>query len=415
MTEQDEMKKISKGRHGEISKTSYGKKDYHKRDYHKRDYYKRDYAKRIYAKRNYEKSNYEKRNSLFSLKNYVIFFLLVCFICLCSILLYAKSVSVYGKSLYDWRAICAVLVNVFFISAVITIIDSMRRRFTIEMPVRRIMETVGRISRGKYGIQIEPSYTRRINEFDDIIDGINQMSKELARTETLKTDFIANVTHEIKTPLAIIQNYASMLQDEELDGETRQEYVQTLLDASRRLSGLVANMLKLNKLENQEISLENQEFNVGEQVRSVLLSFEGAWSGKDLEIDVDIEDTMICCDEGLLEIVWSNLISNAIKFTPEGGSLGVSVKQGKDAVAVSVQDSGCGMDEATGRHIFDKFYQGDTSHAKEGNGLGLAMVKRVMDIVGGEIYVDSKLGSGSTFTVIVLMEPGWADNPGKGD
>ncbi len=164
------------------------------------------------------------------------------------------------------------------------------------------METVGRISRGKYGIQIEPSYTRRINEFDDIIDGINQMSKELARTETLKTDFIANVTHEIKTPLAIIQNYASMLQDEELDGETRQEYVQTLLDASRRLSGLVANMLKLNKLENQEISLENQEFNVGEQVRSVLLSFEGAWSGKDLEIDVDIEDTMIAVMRGFWKL-----------------------------------------------------------------------------------------------------------------
>ena len=346
-----------------------------------------------------------KRNRLFSFKSYLIFFLLVCFICLCSILLYAKSVSVYGNNLYDWRAICAVFVNVFFISAVITVIDSIRRRFMIEVPMRTILEAVGKISRGKYGVQIEAPYTRRINEFDDIIDGINRMSKELENTETLKTDFIANVTHEIKTPLALIQNYAAMLQDETLEEETRREYIQTILDASRRLSGLVTNMLKLNKLENQEMILEDKKLNVGEQVRGVLLAYEGAWSKKDLEIGAEIEDAVISCDEGLLEIVWSNLISNAVKFTPEGGSMEVSVKQGQTAVAVSVKDSGCGMDEATGRHIFDKFYQGDTSHAKEGNGLGLAMVKRVVDLVGGEIYVDSKLGRGSTFTVIVPQEP----------
>lgn len=342
-----------------------------------------------------------KPGNVISFSSYFIFFLSVCFLSGVNLLLYGRVVHVFGDNLYDWRALVAVVANVMFVSAVVCIIDGTRRRFTIEAPLVRIMEGLSHISRGEYGYQIEPPYTRRINEFDDIIDSINELSRELADTETLKTDFVANVTHEMKTPLAIILNHASLLQNAQLTDEERKEYLDTLVNASRRLNGLVVNMLKLNKLEKQNIYPEREHFNVGEQLRNVFLAFEGAWSEKDLDIDIDVDDIMMEGDEGLLEIVWSNLISNAIKFTPSEGVLKVALKEEGKMVVVTVQDSGCGMDAATGKHIFDKFYQGDTSHAKEGNGLGLAMVKRVIDIVEGEIYVDSKVGEGTTFTVKV--------------
>lgn len=343
-----------------------------------------------------------KPGKVISFGSYFIFFVSVCFLSVINLLLYGRVVHVFGNNLYDWRAILAVAANVVFVSAVVCIIDGTRRRFTIEAPLVRIMEGLSHISRGEYGYQIEPPYTRRVNEFDDIIDSINELSRELDNTETLKTDFVANVTHEMKTPLAIILNHASLLQNAKLTDEERKEYLDTLVNASKRLNGLVVNMLKLNKLEKQNIYPERERFNVGEQLRNVFLAFEGAWSEKELDIDIDVDDVMMEGDEGLLEIVWSNLISNAIKFTPSEGMLRIVLKEEEGKmVTVMVQDSGCGMDSATGKHIFDKFYQGDTSHAKEGNGLGLAMVKRVIDIVEGEICVDSKVGEGTTFTVKV--------------
>ncbi|MCI8712548.1 MAG: HAMP domain-containing histidine kinase [Ruminococcus sp.] len=340
-----------------------------------------------------------KLNNIMSFSSYFIFFLCVCFISVVNLLLYRAIARVVGDFRHDWWAVVAVAANVMFVSALVCVIDGMRRRFTIEAPLRRILDGLAHISQGEYGYQIEPPYTSRINEFDDIIDSINELSKELANTETLKTDFVANVTHELKTPLAIILNHAGLLQNADLTDGERREYLETLVNASRRLNGLVVNMLKLNKLEKQNIYPERERFNVGEQFRNVFLSFEGAWSDKDLEIDVDVDDVMLEGDAGLLEIVWSNLVSNAIKFTPKGGSLRLVLKDEGEMAVASVIDGGCGMDAATGKHMFDKFYQGEASHAKEGNGLGLAMVKRVIDIVDGEIRVDSQVGEGTNFTV----------------
>lgn len=340
-----------------------------------------------------------KKNSLFSLRQYLIFFALAVFICSTNLALYASTVRAYGNDLQDKRVAGYLIVNLLFVSLLMSLIDGIRRKFTVEIPIRTIVETVDKISRGSFGIQVPPSYAERIHEYDEIIEGINKMSLELKSMETLKTDFVSNVSHEIKTPLAIIQNYAAILQSDGLTEEERLEYSRTIAEASGRLSVLVSNILKLNRLENQEIFPENIPVNVGEQLRRVLLTYEDAWNKKNLEVEADIEDAVICCDENLLEIVWSNLISNAVKFTGEGGRIGVSLKEKPAFIEVTVRDNGCGMDETTGRHIFDKFYQGDTSHSREGNGLGLAMVKRVADILQGEIVVESRLGEGSTFTV----------------
>ena len=210
----------------------------------------------------------------------------------------------------------------------------------------------------------------------------------------------ANVSHELKTPLAVMGNYATMLQRPGITEEERCEYAKAISEAARKLAQLITNILKLNKLENQQIFPQPKEFDLGEQLCECLLVFEDAWEAKSLEIETDIEDDVrIKSDPELLSLVWNNLISNAVKFTPDGGTIGLSLKTEDGSVIVQVRDTGCGMKPEVGQHIFEKFYQGDTSHATQGNGLGLALVKRVVDILNGEIGVQSVYGIGSTFTV----------------
>ena len=236
--------------------------------------------------------------------------------------------------------------------------------------------------------------------FNQIGMTINKMAEELSGMETLRTDFIANVSHELKTPLAVMGNYATMLQRPDITGEERNAYAKAISEAARKLAQLITNILKLNKLENQQIFPQPKEFDLGEQLCESLLGFEDAWEAKNLEIETNIQDDVrIRSDPELLSLVWNNLISNAVKFTADGGKIGITLKTEENRVIVTVSDTGCGMKHDTGKHIFEKFYQGDTSHATQGNGLGLALVKRVMDILNGEIGVQSVYGEGSTFTV----------------
>ena len=238
------------------------------------------------------------------------------------------------------------------------------------------------------------------NGFNAIIEYFNRMVEELSGMETLRTDFISNVSHELKTPLAVIQNYGTMLQQPDLSADERSEYARTITGASQRLADMISNILKLNRLENQQIYPDKRRYDLSEQVCECLLQFENAWEAKELEIETGIEDeVMVESDPELLSLVWNNLFSNAIKFTEPGGTVALSVRSEGDTAVVSVRDTGCGISPETGAHIFEKFYQGDTSHATQGNGLGLALVRRVVDIVGGEIEVSSQLGGGSIFTV----------------
>ena len=236
--------------------------------------------------------------------------------------------------------------------------------------------------------------------FNTIIDYFNRMAEELSGTETLRTDFISNVSHELKTPLAVIQNYGNMLAQPGLSEGQRREYAEAITDTSRRLANLITNILKLNKLENQQIFPTVRTYSLSEQLCECFLSFEGAWDAKNLEIETDLaENVMVDTDAELLSLVWNNLFSNAIKFTEPGGLVSLSLKTEGSLAIVTVSDTGCGISRETGAHIFEKFYQGDTSHAIQGNGLGLALVKRVIDIIGAEMSVESEVGKGSTFIV----------------
>ena len=269
----------------------------------------------------------------------------------------------------------------------------------VDRPVRQIIKAANQIMQGDFSVRIPPLWgIDAVSDFRIIADYFNRMAEELSGTETLRTDFIANVSHELL--YVYLLNYGTMLQQPGLSEEKRQEYAKAVTDASRRLYSLITNILKLNKLENQQIYPSAKVYNLGEQLCECLLSFEEIWEEKELEIETEVEENvMVEADEGLLSLVWNNLFSNAVKFTQPGGKISLSLKQEGNDALVQVSDTGCGISPEVGRHIFEKFYQGDTSHATQGNGLGLALVKRVMDIVGGDISVSSQVGLGSTFTV----------------
>lgn len=293
------------------------------------------------------------------------------------------------------------LFNILFICLFMSVIDGVRRRLFTHRPVARILDALSEITQGDFSVKIKPLHKKRaFNEYDLIIEDINKMATELSSIETLKADFISNVSHELKTPLAVIQNYATILQSTELTNEERTEYAQRLVAASQKLSELITGILKLNRLENQQIFPEKKNFNLSEQLCQALLIYEKQWDEKELEIVTDLDESIVVeGDEELLFTVWSNLISNAVKFTEKGGRITVTLKKSGNRTVVSVADTGCGMTKETGVRIFEKFYQGDTSHANEGNGLGLALIKRIIDITKSEISVESELGKGSCFTV----------------
>ncbi|MBQ8748463.1 MAG: HAMP domain-containing histidine kinase [Oscillospiraceae bacterium] len=290
--------------------------------------------------------------------------------------------------------------NVLLITFLFGAADYIRRKITVDRPVKQITEAAEKIMQGDFSARVPPIHGAGTDGFNQIGSAINAMAEELSGTETLRTDFIANVSHELKTPLAVMGNYATMLQHPGITEEEKNEYAKAISEAARRLAQLITNILKLNKLENQQIFPQRSEFDLGEQLCESLLQFEDAWEAKHLNIETDMEEGIyIKSDPELLRLVWNNLISNAVKFTPDGGTVGVSLKTNGSSVIVQVRDTGCGMKPEVGQHIFEKFYQGDTSHATQGNGLGLALVKRVVDILGGEIGVQSVCGEGSTFTV----------------
>ena len=344
------------------------------------------------------------RTLLKAVNNYVVFFLVVAFAVTCCMLLFVSILAdSMGLTFTEENIATAAKLtfgNVVLITLLFGTIDYIRRKLMVERPVKRITDATERIMQGDFSVRVKPMHGSGMEGFNQIGIAINQMAQELSGTETLRTDFIANVSHELKTPLAVMANLSTMLQRPGISEAEKNEYAKAIAEAARRLAQLITNILKLNKLENQQIFPQPKEFDLGEQLCECLLVFEDAWETKDLEIETDIEeDVRIKSDPELLSLVWNNLISNAVKFTPPGGKIGVSLKTDGNTVSVSVSDTGCGMKPEVGQHIFEKFYQGDTSHATQGNGLGLALVKRVVDILNGEIGVQSIYGQGSTFTV----------------
>lgn len=289
------------------------------------------------------------------------------------------------------------------VAAGLTLYTRKQMRDAFETPLQNLADATKKVAEGDFSVYVPAIHTAdKLDYLDYMILDFNKMVEELGSVETLKTDFVSNVSHEMKTPIAIIKNYAELLSMEQISYKERREYAKNIGDAALRLSNLITNILRLNKLENQRIDARMERYELCGQLEEYILQYEELWDEKELELTVDMEEgAVVCADRELMGLVWNNLISNAIKFTEKGGSVTIRLRTGGGFIEVSIADTGCGMSEESLRHVFDKFYQGDTSHSKEGNGLGLALVKRVLELMDGEIRVESQEGAGSTFIVIL--------------
>lgn len=264
-------------------------------------------------------------------------------------------------------------------------------------PIQNISNAFDQLSRGNFDVKVPEN--ERVEEIREMAQHFNSMTYDLSHIETLRNDFVANVSHEFKTPIASIEGYAALLQDKSLTPEKQSRYVEKILDNSQKLSSLCSSILMLSKLENQEILPDKKEYRIDEQIRKAVLGLESRWSAKNIEFDIDLPKQTYFGSQQLIGQVWSNIIDNAVKHSPEGGVIEIRMENNGNTLTVTITDHGEGMTEEIQKHIFEKFYQGDASRKAEGNGLGLALVKRIVDLCGGRIEVKSSPGEGASFTV----------------
>lgn len=273
-------------------------------------------------------------------------------------------------------------------------------------PIKDLRIGMQKIADGKFESRLQTKSSSR--EIQEVFAGFNMMAQELSSTEILQTDFVSNVSHEFKTPINAIEGYTMLLQGTENIDEVENGYIEKILFNTRRLSSLVSNMLLLSKLENQSIQTHQEEYGLDEQIREAILALESAWEPKCIEFDVDLDTVMYCGNKSMMYHVWTNLLSNAVKFSPEGGRIKMRLRDQKGQITFFIEDQGTGLSEEAQKHLFDKFYQADTSHKEEGNGLGLALVKNILTLCGGDIFAENIMGGGCRFVATLPGENGIA-------
>lgn len=266
-------------------------------------------------------------------------------------------------------------------------------------PIKKLTAAMEKVADGDFSVRLETKTSSK--EIQEMYSGFNLMAHELDSTEILQTDFVSNVSHEFKTPINAIEGYAMLLQGcDEID-EDQQQYVDKILFNTKRLSGLVGNILLLSKIENKAIDTNMALFSLDEQIRQSIVALEPAWTKKDIEFDVDMKTIDYLGNEALLRHVWDNLIGNAIKFNPHGGIIKIRLAKREEKIIFTIEDNGPGLSPEAQKHLFDKFYQADSSHKQEGNGLGLTLVKRIVSLNNGEVFAENIKGGGCRFTVIL--------------
>ena len=267
-------------------------------------------------------------------------------------------------------------------------------------PIRKIIDATHKVASGDFDVRLD---IHSIYELEELSNSFNKMTHELASIETLRSDFINNMSHEFKTPIVSIKGFAELLSEGNLSEKEQKEYLEIIITESKRLSLLSTNVLSLAKLETTEIIPESSVFRIDEQLRKAVLQLENIWTEKNITVEIEADTVEYNGDPDLIQQVLLNLTENAIKFTNPGGIIDLRLLSLGDNIYISVKDNGIGMDEQTMLHIFDKFYQGDTSRSKQGNGIGLSIVKRIIDLCGGNIKVISEKGKGSEFTVTLPL------------
>ncbi len=322
------------------------------------------------------------------------------------IILLLLKAGILHSSIYQNPA--AGFLFIVLISLIIGLLTNTLCSKILITPIRKVLVSMKELANGNFNIRIHINGLLSPKEFTEFSDEFNSMAKELGSIQMLRYDFVNNFTHEFKTPIVSLRGFAKLLKKGGLTLEEREEYLNIIIRESDRLSALAANILNLSKIEKQKIITEKCTYDLSEQIRLSTLLTESKWMEKDLDLEIDMEEISYYGNEELLNIVWLNVLDNAVKFSYSGGKLQVKLLNMHESIIFMVRDFGCGMDEETKEHIFDKFYQGDTSHTTEGNGIGMALVKKIVSLHQGHITVDSHPGKGTLVTVFLpnLSAPG---------
>ena len=307
------------------------------------------------------------------------------------VILRNKDVKIF---LFGFAMKDVVIVAIAFIIFIPIVLRFTKRTAT---PIVELSDAAREVAKGNFNIQVEENH--RKDELGELAIQFNQMIKELGSNEMLKKDFISNVSHEMKTPLSIINGYGKLLEEDDLTDEERKEYASLIVRESERLSVLTANMLRLSKLNTDSILLNKEAFSLDEQIRQVILLLEQKWSAKNLQFQLHLPASRYYGEADMISEIWINLLDNAIKHSPEGGLIDISLIPTQYTYTVYVRDQGPGIPKEQIPRVFDQFYQGDVSHKREGAGLGLSIAYRIAQLHDGNIECSSKLGKGTTFTV----------------
>ncbi|MBQ8206998.1 MAG: HAMP domain-containing histidine kinase [Bacilli bacterium] len=352
------------------------------------------------------KSNKFSRKMMFQLASVAISSLLITFIFMISILALIVMLNDWEVEVPEQRPIHLFLTPyltimlVTIVSLAIGVAMSLYLGKKFIKPISDLKVATEKVAKGDFNVIVEDIPE---SETGELIENFNVMVKELQKNEILKNDFISNVSHEFKTPLSTIQGYATLLQDESLNEEDKQKYTQIIIESTTKLTALVNNILKISKIDNRKITIETNVYQLDEQIRESILSLENMWSNKNIDFDINLESIEIVSDENLLSNVWNNLLSNAIKFSDNNGKISINLTKDDNNAIVSIKDYGCGIKEEDIPYIFDKFYQTEKSHNIEGNGLGLALVKKIVTLLNGSVTVNSNINEGSEFIVTLPL------------
>lgn len=312
-------------------------------------------------------------------------------------ILLAYGLSVAMGNLFPVTNEIPFLIRLIILSLLVGfIVTALLSKWVFE-PLAQLREAMEKVADGDFTVTIANKSS--LKEIQEVYSGFNLMTHELASTEMIQKDFVSNVSHELKTPVAAIEGYSMLLQDCDNLNDEQQEYVNKILFNTKRLSSLFGNMLLLSKIENQSIETNQTWYRLDEQIRESIVALEPAWEKKEVEFDVELETVKYLANEQLLRHVWDNLIGNAIKFSPQGGLVRIRLVNKNEKIIFTVEDNGPGISPEEKKHIFDKFYQADSSHKQEGHGLGLPLAKRIVMITGGKIDVDNAPNGGCLFMV----------------
>ncbi len=301
----------------------------------------------------------------------------------------------------------AILALIFVSSICLALATSYFQYINNKLPLLKLADAAREVAKGNYSVKLPPHRKDgKIDEIEALYEDFNSMVEELASTEILKTSFVSNISHELKTPIAVISNYSALLQDKSISIEEKKQYADKINTVSHDLAELINNILQISKLDNNQVEAKNESFDLSEMLIQAILSFDSLLEEKNIDLQINIPDNIsIESDPGLLRIAFNNILSNAIKFSDDSGQIEIKVDKEDSKTSISVRDEGCGMDEKALKHIFDKFYQSDKTHSAKGNGLGLAMVKQIIILLKGNIEVQSRPGQGSLFTITLPNSP----------